>query len=160
MEAPSVYAEWKAQEFEFTPKSTAWYWSIGILSVGSAVAAFIVGNILFGIILVLAGMTVSLLGSRRPAVHQFRISDRGIHISDQLFPYDNIESFAIDDHHESGTPTELHFSIKKGLVKVMTVPLGGVDFRAVRMVLKNHNIDEVETLDSATARLTDWMGIG
>jgi hypothetical protein len=161
MEEPAVYVEWKGQEFEFVAKSMTWYWTIGILSLGCAVAAFIVGNFLFGVILLLAGMTVSLLGSRRPATHLFRITDRGIYVSDQLFTYDNVESFAIDDHmQKGGVPTELHFSLKKALVKVMTVPLGGADYRAVRTALKNHNIDEVKSLDSAVARLSDWMGIG
>lgn len=160
MEAPAVYVEWKGEEFEFDPKSSTWYWTVGILSLGSATAAFIVGNILFGIILILAGLTVSLLGSRRPATHHFKITDRGIMVSEQLFKYENIEKFAIDDHHESGSPTKLHFSIKRGLVKVMTVPITGIDFRAVRTALKNHNLEEVETLDTVSARLSDWMGIG
>lgn len=160
MEAPAVYVEWKGQEFEFAPKSTTWYWIVTILSVGCAVAAFIVGNFLFGIILLLAGATISLLGSRRPALHTFKITDRGIHVGDQVFLYDNIQHFAIDDHHTSGSPTKLHFGLHQGIVKIMTVPLSGVDFRAVRTALKNHSIDEVETLDSAVARLSDWMGIG
>ena len=161
MEAPSVYVEWKGQEFEFVAKSTTWYWSIGILSLGCAVAAFIAGNILFGIILLLAGMTVALLGSRRPTTHAFKISARGIHVGEQVFAYDNIENFAIDDHvQKEGDPLKLHFSIKKGLVSVMTVPLTNTDFRAVRNALKNHNIEEVENLNTAVARLSDWMGIG
>ena len=161
MEAPTVYVEWKGQEFEFVPKSQTWYLTIAILSVGSAAAAFIVGNILFGIILLLAGGTVSLLGSRRPTVHAFKISDRGIHVGDQLFRYDNIERFAIDDHLEGHVrATTLHFGLRQGLVRIMTVPLTGVDYRAVRTALKNNNIEEVETMDSAVARLSDWMGIG
>ena len=160
MEAPTAYIEWKGQEFEFEPKSTTWYWCIGILSVGSATAAFIVGNILFGIILILAGITVSLLGSRHPVTHAFKISDRGIHVGDQVFRYENIENFAIDDHHDSGSPTKLHYTLRQGLVKVMTVPIAGVDFRQVRTALKNHNVSEVENLDSLNARLADWMGIG
>lgn len=161
MEAPAVYVEWKGQEFEFVPKSETWYITIGILSVGSAAAAFIVGNILFGIILLLAGLTVSLLGSRRPTTHTFKVTNRGIHVGEQVFLFDSIGSFAIDDHTQQGTSaTKLHFSLKQGLVRVMTVPLAGADFRAIRTALKNHDVDEVENLDSGVARLADWMGIG
>ncbi len=160
MEEPVVYAEWKAREFEFTPKTPTWYWSIGILSVGSAIAAFIVGNILFGIILLLAGMTVSLLGSRHPAIHHFKVSNRGVHVSDQVFKYANITRFSMDDHLKDGVPEKLHFELKEGLVKVITIPLDGADFRAVRTGLKNHNIDETDHLDTLTARVSDWMGIG
>lgn len=160
MEAPTVYVEWSGQEFEFVPKQPTWYWTIGILSVGSAVAAGISGNILFAIILILAGITVSLAGSRRPATHTFMITDRGIHVGTQVFAYDNIVNFAIDDHHESGVPTTLHFTLRQGFVRVMTVPLHHVDFRTVRTALKNHNIEEVENLHSLSAQVADWLGIG
>lgn len=160
MEEPTVHVEWKAREFEFAPKTPTWYWTIGILSVGSAIAAFIVGNILFGIILILAGLTVSLLGSRRPALHHFRITNRGIHVGEQLFKYENILRFAMDDPKGGGNPTELHFELKQGLVKVITIPLAGADFQRVRMELKNQNLDETEDLDTFVARFSDWMGIG
>lgn len=160
MEAPTVYVAWEGREFEFVPKSPVWYWSIGILSVGSAVAALIVGNILFAVILVLAGISVSLAGSRRPATHAFKITDRGVQIGDQVFEYNNITRFAMDDHEKDGVPDVLHFELKTGIVKVMTIPLTGADFRAVRTALKNKNLDEVETLNTVSARLADWIGIG
>ncbi len=156
MEKPVVHLQWQGQEFEFTPKSSAWYWTLGILAVGSATAAVIVGNILFAIILILAGATTALLGSRRPATHVFRITDRGIHVGEQLFRYENISRFAIDE----GEPKKFLFELKQGLVKVMTVPLDGVDHRALRMELKNHNIEETEHLHSFVSHLSDWMGLG
>ena len=156
MEPPVVAVEWKGQEFEFSPKSTTWYWTVGILSVGCAIAAFIVNNILFGIIILLAGCTVSLLGSRRPATHTFRLTNRGMHVGETVFPYENIKQFAIDE----AEPKKLLFELKQGLVSVMTVPLGNADHRAVRMEFKNRNIEETEHLNTAVARLSDWMGIG
>lgn len=156
MEPPTVAVEWKGQEFEFSPKSPTWYWTIGIVSVGSAIAALIADNFLFAIILVLAGMTVSLLGSRRPAEHHFRITDRGIHVGDQLFRYDNIVHFAVEETE----PKKLLFELRHGLVKVMTVPLANADHRAVRQELKNRNIEEIEHLNTFVARFSDWMGIG
>lgn len=156
MEPPVVVLEWKGQEFEFNPKSPTWYWTIGILSVGSSIAAFIVQNFLFGIILLLAGATVSLLGSRRPALHHFKITNRGIHVGEQVFLYDNIKQFAIEETE----PKKLLFELHQGLVKVMTIPLAGVDHRALRTEFKNRNIEEVEHLNTAVARLSDWMGIG
>ncbi|MBU6310755.1 hypothetical protein KGO06_02355 [Patescibacteria group bacterium] len=160
MEQPVVYTSWQDTETEFVHKTSTWYWSIGILSIGSATAAFIIGNFLFGIILLLAGGTVTLAGSRRPALHLFKITDRGIHVGDQVFEFPAIANFAIDDHTTGGTPTMLQFSLNKGLVKVVTVPLRRADFRAVRTALKNHNIEEVESLNSFSARLADWIGIG
>lgn len=155
MEKPLVVLEWQGQEAEFTPKSTTWYWTVGILSVGSAVAAFIASNILFGIILLMAGFTTALLGSRRPAVHTFRMSDRGVHVGEQLFAYDNIEKFAIEEHE----PKKLLFELKVGVVKVMTIPLDGTDHRTLRTEFKNRNIEEVEHLNTVVARLSDWMGL-
>lgn len=156
MEPPVVAVEWKGRESEFAPKSTTWYWTVGILSVGSAIAALIADNILFGIILILAGMTVSLLGSRHPATHTFRITNRGIHVGEQVFLYENIKQFAF----EESEPKKLLFELRTGLVKVVTIPLASADHRAVRQELKNRNIEETEHLNTFVARFSDWMGIG
>jgi hypothetical protein len=155
MEKPIVVAEWQGQEFEFVPKSNNWYWTVGILSVGSAIAAFVINNILFGIILLLAGGTTALLGSRRPALHTFRMTDRGIHVGEQLFAYDNILQFAIDEHE----PKKLLFELKQGLVKVITIPLDNTDHRAIRTEFKNMNIEEAEHLNTLVAKVSDWMGL-
>lgn len=155
MEQPVIVAEWQGREAEFTPKSKSWYWTVGILAGGAAIAAFIADNILFGIILILAGATTALVGSRHPAVHTFKISNRGIHIGDQVFRFENILRFAIEEDH----PKKLLFELKQGFVKIMTIPIGEVDYRTVRTELKNKNIEEVEHLNSAAARLSDWMGL-
>ncbi len=155
MEQPIVAVQWEGEEGEFTPKSSTWYWTVGILSVGSAAAAFIVGNFLFGVILLLAGFTTALLGSRKPATHTFRLTDRGIHVGEQVFSYNNIMQFAI----EETKPKKLLFELKVGVVKIMTIPLAATDHRKVRTELKNRNIEEVEHLNTVVARLSDWMGL-
>mgnify|MGYP003393782802 CR=1 FL=1 len=164
MEKPLVLVEWQGREYEFVQKSDSWYYTVGIISIGGAVAACIAGNILFGIIIILAGFTTALLASRKPMTHTFRITDRGISVGDQLFRYDNIKSFAMDDKHEpgsgSGDPDKLLFELKRGVVNIMTIPLGSVDHRKVRTELKNHNVEEVEHLNSLTARVADWIGVG
>lgn len=155
MQEPVVILEWQGQESEFVHKSPSWYWTVGILSVGTATAAFIVGNFLFGVILLLAGFTTSLLGSRRPAIHTFKMSDRGVHIGDQIFKYENINRFAIEEDH----PKKLLFELHEGLVKVITIPLDNTDHRQLRTEFKNRDIEEVEHLNTAVARLSDWMGL-
>ncbi len=155
MEQPVVAVEWHGEESEFKPKSSSWYWTLGILSVGSAIAAFIIDNFLFGIILILAGFTTALVGSRHPAMHHFRLTNRGIHVGEQLFRWDNIMHFAIEEQE----PKKLLFELKQGVVKVMTIPLANVDYRKVRMELKNRNLEEVEHLNTFAARLSDWMGL-
>lgn len=146
---------WRGVESEFVPKSPSWYWTIGILSVGSAIAAFIASNFLFGIILLLSGFTVALLGSRHPAMHSFALTDRGVRVNDQTFAYENIIHFAIDEHE----PKKLLFELKEGVLKVITIPLDGVDHRTVRTEFKNRNIEEVPHLNTVAARLADWLGL-
>ncbi len=155
MEQPRVILEWRAVESEYSPKSPNWYWTITIISVGSALAALLASNILAALIAVIGGFTVALLGSRRPAQHLFKISTRGIHVSNVLYSYSNIESFAIDDPDGS----KLYFKLRVAYVNVITIPLSNVDHEAVRTALKDHSVAEVEHLNSFTATLTDWIGL-
>ena len=142
---------------KYFPKSTEELilWYERYVAPGSLLAGFIADNFLFGIIIILAGAATALVGSRHPATHTFKISNRGIHIGDQIYQFENIVRFAIEEDH----PRKLLFELKQGFVNIMTVPADAVDHQKIRTELKNKNIDEVEHLNSVSARLSDWMGL-
>ncbi|MBI3573577.1 hypothetical protein HY090_00825, partial [Candidatus Kaiserbacteria bacterium] len=90
-----VIVSWQAKEYDFTPKERSWYWAVGIIAAGAAIAAGIVGDYLFSVIAVLAGFSVMLLGSKRPKRHTYSLTERGFMIGEKLIPYRDMERFAI-----------------------------------------------------------------
>lgn len=149
-----VYVSWQSKEYEFQPKERPWYWAVGIIAGGIAVAAFIVGDYLFSLIAILGGFTVMLLGSKKPHRHTYRVTERGFRIGDRLIPYKSITRFAIRDDE----PRELVVETTT-LLGTFAVPLGDTDHRAIAMELKNNNIEEVESLGTFVDRFASGMGL-
>lgn len=140
---------WRAHEEGTQEKSRGWYVTIGVLAIGAAGASFIVGNILFGFLVLLGAFTLMLAGTRRDGVeHVYRLSDKGLHIDAQLIPWDRVQHFFIKD---TEPPTLLVDT--KTLLGITSIPLTGIDFRAVRTEFKNRNIDEQEL---ATSVINDF----
>ena len=89
--------QWQSHEYEYVEKDADWYWAVGIITVAGAVVSFIVGNILFGIVIILGGFSLALHAAKKPDIQNFEINQRGIMIDNTLYPYVALESFWVDD---------------------------------------------------------------
>lgn len=145
---------WQAKEFEFVPKANSWYWTVGILAGGAAIAAIILADYLFAVIAIIAGFTVMLLGSIPPKRHAYRLTDRGFMLGERLVPYREMIAFAIHDGEEPSLNIET-----KTILGIISVPLSGTDWRAVAMELKNRNVEEVEYIHSFVNAFASRMGL-
>lgn len=88
---------WQAHEYEYVEKDANWFWAVGIITVAGAIVSFIVGNFLFGIVILLAGFSLSMHAARKPDLVNFEINPKGVMIDDLMYPYTNLESFWVDD---------------------------------------------------------------
>ena len=145
---------WQVRDERAYVKNSSWYWTIGIVGGGVAIASFIIGNLLFGILTVIAVFAIMLAGSRPGTTHTCSISETGVHVGGNFFPFSSIAQFAIREDE----PKRLILKTS-GFMGTVSLSLEGVDFRAVRQELKNHNIEEVDTLESLGERLADMIGM-
>lgn len=91
-----ILISWQAPEYEYTKKHRDWYWAVGIITVAFAVVGVLIQNILFVILIILAGFTVALYGARKPRIADFVLTARGIKIGERFYPYDSLKSFWIN----------------------------------------------------------------
>ncbi|MBX9765152.1 hypothetical protein K2X83_00750 [Patescibacteria group bacterium] len=149
-----VVVRWQAHEYEHVEKERQWYWAVGIVAAGVAIAAIILQNYLFAVICVIGGFTVMLVGSARPQRLTYSITENGFRVGKDLIPFEKITRFAISEDEPR------HLTIEsKTLIGVVKAPLEGVDFRAIRMELKNHDIQEEDKLDTVVDRVAKTMGL-
>lgn len=149
-----VILRWQAHEFEHSPKEKQWYWAVGIIAVGSAVAAFLLQNYLFGIIAIIGGFTVMLVGSTRPTQHTYTLTENGFMVGKDLIPYNKISRFAISEEEPR------HLTIETmTLVGVIKAPLENIDYRAIRTELKNFGINEEDKLDQFVEGFARRIGL-
>jgi hypothetical protein len=125
--AQNVLVEWEGVEYDHNPKSTDWYWSLGIIAVAGAAAAVLFGNYLFAILILIAAAAIALHASRKSPVHRFRLVEEGIVIGDELHPFSRMVSFSVlEDVHEK-LPPMLSIKTESWLSPHLIVPLEGVD---------------------------------
>jgi len=93
---------WEAPEHHHIEKSSDWFWALGILGVAGTVAAIMFGNLLFGILIAIATLTLGMVGAQEPKIIPHAITARGIRLGDQLYPYSTLDSFYIDEDNPRG----------------------------------------------------------
>ena len=150
--APSVF--WEAPEYIYRPKGPEWYTIAGILTISIAVGAFVLSNVLFGILVLIGGFTIALMGARKPEVLRYEINKQGIMAGQQLYMHRDLKSFWILDYdHE---PRLLLASTKVFMPQII-IPIGEADPEVVRDVLLAYLAEE-EQRDSVTQGLMDRLG--
>ena len=58
-----------------------------------ALAALIFGNYFFALLLVLGGILLGFYAVKKPDMIFYELSEKGLKIKNELFPYENIKSF-------------------------------------------------------------------
>ncbi len=147
---------WEAAEHEFRERTADWFWTLGIIIVSGALTSLILGNFLFSIVILLSGFALFLFGTRKPSVHQFELSERGIRIGPKLYPYLTLRSFWVEDQHEHLKP-KLLIKSQKPFVPHLVIPLGDLDPRSVHAYLLPY-LQEEEQREPLAHHLFEWLG--
>lgn len=145
---------WDAPEHMHIEKSNDWYWSISIITITIASLAFIFGNAIFGIFILVSAFALIAHGSQRPKIVHYEINDRGLMANDILYPYLGLDSFWIDAHEK---PSKILIKSHKMFMPFIIVYIEEVDPEKVREVLLTY-IAEKEHHEHFTQRLLEWLG--
>ncbi|MBX4216119.1 hypothetical protein KW797_04180 [Candidatus Parcubacteria bacterium] len=87
---------WEVFEHEHYHEEPEWYWVLGIIAVSGSMAAFLMGNLLFGILILLGGATMALHSTREPSFLRIELSKKGIRLNREQHSIESITSFSID----------------------------------------------------------------
>ncbi len=117
-ETKNPYLMWEAPEYEYRPKTKDWYWIVWIVGLAGAVWSYFTGNTLFGLLLVLITIAVTILGLRIPEMIQVKMNEKGIMVKDKVYPFSKIESFNINENDY-----KLILKRNSDVLPVLVVPL-------------------------------------
>ena len=93
--ATEALISWNAPEHFHVEKRSDWYWSVGIITLALAVVAFIFGNIITGIFVLVGASALVIHAARVPRNIYHEVNDRGIIVDNTLYPFLTLESFWI-----------------------------------------------------------------
>lgn len=88
---------WQTHEYEHFERSPDWFWAVGIITIAGAVTAIIFNNVLFAIVIILGGFTLSMFAARPPKTMDIVVDEEGVRIDKLFYPYRLLESFWIED---------------------------------------------------------------
>lgn len=145
---------WETPEHVDYVRGMDWYWAVGIITLTIAVLAFIFGNPIFGILIIVSAFALVVKVSRDPNTIECEINDRGIIINKSLYPFLALESFWVDVLHH--TP-KLVIKSRKTFMPYLIIPLLNVEPEEVRAILLNY-IAEVEHPEPLLHKILDWLG--
>ena len=152
MTAPII--EWNATEHYHFERSPDWFWAVGIISVTCAVLAFIFSNIVFGIFIIIAALTLVIHAAKAPRNLHYEINDHGVVIDNILYPFLNLDSFWIDTlHHEP----KVLLKSRKTFMPYISIPISEVSPEDVRTVLLTY-IAEQEHVEPFSQKLMEVLG--
>ncbi len=155
--ANKIIAEWQGREYDHNPKSTDWYWVLGIFTVASAIVSILFSNFLLAFLIIVAAITIALHATKEPPLHTFRLVETGIMIGDDLHPFARMTSFSVLEDIEGEFPPFLSIKTESWHSPHLTIPLGGVDADMVYAYLLQH-VDEGEHHHTLTDLVAAWLG--
>lgn len=147
---------WTTPEYVFKEKKPDWYWALALGIIGFMVIAIVSSNFLLGVLILLAGGLLFYLAQKKPHDITVDVSDQGISINEDYFPYKKIDSFWIDEDGEDGWKVLLH--IHRPFNPLVVIPLPeDLDPRDVRELFLAF-MEEAEKAEPLVNRLSDKLG--
>jgi len=130
----TIFLEWQSPEHHFNKKNNDWYWILGIVTLGASVLAFYFNDFLFGIFIIIAGLTIGMLSYQETKIMPVKISSRGIIFGRTLYPWMSFRSFWIEDENINGPRILLHPSGSYSPLTVIPID-EEIDLNDVRDIL-------------------------
>ncbi|HCR52752.1 TPA: hypothetical protein DIV48_03900 [Candidatus Kaiserbacteria bacterium] len=153
----SALLEWEGREYDHDPKSTDWYWSLGIVAVAGTIASVLFGNYLLAVLIIIAATALALHASKQPPIHRFRLVEHGIMIGDDLHPFERMTSFSVLEDVQGKLAPMLSIKTESWLSPHLIIPLNGVDADAVYGYFLQH-VDEREHPHTFVDLVAAWLG--
>ena len=121
MEQTPRAVTWEAPEYVYTEKKADWYVVLAIIFGALIIAAVLFNNVLFALLVGVAGGALAVSAAKKPRVIPFAVSVRGIRVDDQLYPYSTLAAYHVDEEDEHG-PQLLVLS-KRRFMPIIAIPL-------------------------------------
>jgi hypothetical protein len=146
--------QWTGPEHHYTPKTSEWYWAVAIIAFTASVLSFMFGNPIFGILIVVGTIALTLSAHHPPKEITIEINDRGVVINNTLYPFLHLESFWIDTDHEE---PRLMIKSHKTFMPLISLIIRDIDDEDVRQVLLKY-IAEVEHPETLGRKILERLG--
>jgi len=147
---------WSAYEHDHIERGNDWYWALGVVALSIAITAIILHDLFFGVLVILAAITLGLLARTPPELAHFEISERGIRVNGTLHRWDHIISFWVEDEHDD-RPLLL-VDTTKIMSPNLIIPIEEIDPMLVRAFLQEY-AEEKHMKEPLAHKILEFLGL-
>ncbi len=95
-EDDQAVVRWQEKEYIHQDRSATWFIVLGIVSVVlMALAYLLMKSLTFTLLIPVMAATLTIYIRRPPAINDYTLSRKGLHINDRLYPYSDFRSFSV-----------------------------------------------------------------
>lgn len=152
-----VLLEWEGREYDPNPKSTDWYWTLGIIAAACAIAAILFANYLLAVLIVIAAGALALHGAKHPPLHRFQLMEDGILIGEDFHPFSRMTSFSVLEDVEGEYPPMLSVKTVNWLTPHLIIPLRPEDADTIYAFF-SERVEEGEHKHTVVDVVAAWLG--
>lgn len=145
---------WNVLEYQYKEKHGDWYVAFTIAIVSASAASFLLGNILFGIFIIIAAFTLMMHSVKKPEIIHVEINNNGVIVSRNLYSYNDLKSFWVEDDTDN---PKIILQLDKLLTPFVVIPLGEMPSFEVQDFLSEH-LEEIEHREPITHKMMDYLG--
>lgn len=149
-----VYMTWSAPEHPHKEKRADWYVALGIVAVSGSVAAFLLENPLFALIILISAFALALQGAQKPKVVEIAIGNRGIAVGKTLYVWSALSSFWVE---EDGATPALLLAPENKFLPLVILPVFDHAPEGVRELLSEF-LDEQEHRTPFVNKAMEYLG--
>ena len=118
---------WEAPEHHHVEKGNDWFFALAIIIIALVVVAVMLGDVLFALLIGIAGGVLAMAAAKRPSIIPYAVSVRGIKVGGVSYPFPTIDSYWIDEDDPRGPRLLLKSNKKVMPLIVMPIPADHID---------------------------------
>jgi len=146
---------WEAPEHHHVEKGNDWFFALTIIIISLVVAAILFGDVLFALLIGLAGGAMAVSAARRPSIIPYAVTVRGVRIEDRLYPYSTLDSYHIDEEDPRGP--QLLIKSDKKLMPLIIMPIPPEHIDDIEQILKE-KLAEEELVEPFLVKVLELFG--
>jgi len=156
MEPQDAHISWEVLTHVHKDRTADWYWALALIAVVSAGLSIWLGNLLFGILILLCAGSIAALAMRGPRQHSVELGNRGLSVDGTLYPYRSLKSFWVDANSED---PRLYVMTSGLMSPRMSFPLDDLEHAGAVHEYLITKIDEVEQEPHIGEHVAEILGL-
>jgi hypothetical protein len=148
---------WSVVEYRQKDHTVDWYWTVGLVMLVVIIACIYFKNYLLAFLLFIGVGALLYMTIRKPDVVDVTISNAGVTLRQELFPYRKLKAFWIEEEPQHTGDRHLLIMTSRVYAPLMAVPLGDIAPEMIRQALISH-IPEQEMHENVSHHFLEMLG--